>query len=286
LTKTREWIVAYQKEHPQAKTSWLIEAASLSRNAWYYLAKQTEEPVEMKAKIEAVLLESPYYGYRRVTKELHHQGEVVNHKRIYKIMGSYHLLQQRKSRKPKTTNSNHTYKVYANEVKYLGEVLPYQVWVADITYIPIGTTWAYLALIMDQAGKKIVGWHLDTSLHRSICIEAFNLALRENKAPQYHHSDRGRQYCSNEYIALLKQNHITPSMADVGMSVDNPYAESLNRSIKVEEVYLNAYESFAEAYESIKKYIEVYNSRRLHSSLGYVSPLTFEANYQLIVSKI
>jgi len=80
--------------------------------------------------------------------------------------------------------------------------------------------------------------------------------------------------------------HITPSMADVGMSVDNPYAESLNRSIKVEEVYLNAYESFAEAYESIKKYIEVYNSRRLHSSLGYVSPLTFEANYQLIVSKI
>lgn len=238
--------------------------------------------MEIKQKIEEVLVESPYYGYKRVTKELKGQGEVFNHKRIYKIMGEYHLLQVRKSKKvPRTTNSQHNLTVYANEIKYLGSVLPKWVWVSDITYVWVGTGYAYLALIMDQALKKIVGWAMDTTMHRSLCIEALRMALKNNGAPKYHHSDRGAQYCSHDYIKILKENNIIPSMADVGVSVDNPYAESLNRSIKVEEVYLHAYESFGEARASIEKYIEVYNTKRLHSSLGYVSPATYEANYQL-----
>jgi len=238
--------------------------------------------MEIKKKIENVLIESPYYGYKRVTAELRKAGESFNHKRIYKIMGEYHLLQVRKSRKvPRTTNSRHNLTVYTNEIKYLGAVLPKWVWVSDITYVWVGTGFAYLALIMDQAGKKIVGWAMGLSLHRNLCIEALNMALADNQAPKYHHSDRGVQYCSGDYIDILKANNITPSMADVGVSVDNPYAESLNRSIKVEEVYLHAYESFAEAKNSIEKYIWVYNARRLHSSLGYMSPAEYEANYQL-----
>ncbi len=245
------------------------------------------DTTEVKKKIETVLIESPYYGYKRVTKELKIRGENINHKRIYKIMGEYHLLQLRKSRRvPRTTNSNHKFMVYTNEIKYLGKVLPKWVWVSDITYVWVGTGWAYLALIMDQGGKKIVGWAMSTSLHRDLCIEALNVALKENDAPRYHHSDRGVQYASYDYIDILKSHSIIPSMADVGVSVDNPYAESLNRSIKVEEVYLNAYESFEEAKESIAKYISVYNTKRLHSSLGYVSPMTFEANYKLTVSKV
>lgn len=242
----------------------------------------------VKDQIEAVLIESPYYGYKRVTKELSHRGIVHNHKRIYKIMGEYHLLQVRKSRKvPHTTNSRHNLLVYANEVQYLGKVLPYHVWVSDVTYVWVGSAWAYLALVMDQGSRKIVGWCLSTSLHRSLCISALNQALEHNQAPVYHHSDRGVQYCSYDYIDILKQHQITPSMASVGMSVDNPYAESLNRSIKVEEVYRNAYESFREAEVSIGKYIEVYNTKRLHSSLGYVSPMTYEATYKLTeVSKV
>ena len=236
----------------------------------------------IKEKIEAVLIESPYYGYKRVTKELHAQGETYNHKKIYKIMGEYYLLQSRKAKRPPhTTNSRHKFLVYANEVQHLGTVLPGWVWVSDVTYVWIGTGWAYLALIMDQGSRKIVGWHMSLSLHRSLCIEALTLALATNDAPKYHHSDRGVQYCSYDYIDILKEHSITPSMASVGMSVDNPYAESLNRSIKVEEVYLHAYESFAEAKESIARYIEVYNTKRLHSSLGYISPVQFETNYQL-----
>lgn len=276
-------ITGYQDE-TKAPLVWLIEVSEISKNALYYKAKEKEEPLEMKDKIKEVLIESPYYGYKRVTKELQHRGEEVNHKRVYKIMGSYHLLQLRRSRKPKTTNSKHNYTVYANEVKYLGEVLPKQVWVSDITYIPVGNKWSYLALIMDQATKKIVGFDIDVSIDRSLCIRALNMVMKDNKAPEYHHSDRGSQYCSIDYMKIIRENNIKPLMADVGMSVDNPYAESLNRSIKVEEVYLNNYESFEEAKESIVKYIKVYNARKPHSSIGYVSPITYEANYQLSLS--
>ena len=155
-----------------------------------------------------------------------------------------------------------------------------KVWVADVTYVWIRDRWCYLALIMDQGSRKIVGWAMSVSLHKELCIEALNLALKNNQAPEYHHSDRGVQYCSHEYIGILKANNSIPSMADVGVSVDTPYAESLNRSVKVEEVYLHPYESFEEAVESIAKYINVYNNTRLHSSLGYISPVQFEKNYE------
>jgi len=284
----RQDIHSFITKHPTTPVAWLLEASGLSKNGWYHTLRAKPDTTVIKDQIEAVLIESPYYGYKRVTKELSDQGIIYNHKRIYKIMGEYHLLQVRKSRKVShTTNSRHNLLVYANEVQCLGEVLPYHVWVSDVTYVWIGSAWAYLALVMDQGSRKIVGWCLSTSLHRSLCITALNQALEHNPTPLYHHSDRGVQYCSYDYIAILKEHQITPSMASVGMSVDNPYAESLNRSIKVEEVYRNAYESFAEAKESIGKYIEVYNTKRLHSSLGYMSPLTYEATYKLTaVSKV
>ena len=286
-SKRREQIASYKGEHQETPISWLLEASGLSKNGCYHEHKGKTEPVEAKQKIEAVLIETPYYGYKRVTKQLKKDGEIINHKRVYKIMGEYHLLQVRKSKKvPKTTSSRHNLMVYTNEVKYLDPVLPGWVWVSDVTYIWIGDRWAYLALVMDQGSKRIVGWAMDTSMHRSLCIAAVAMSLKNHTAPQYHHSDRGVQYCSYDYIKILKENNITPSMSDVGMSVDNPYAESLNRSIKVEEVYLHAYESLKEAKESIQKYIEMYNTKRLHSSLGYMCPAEYEANYQLAFSKV
>jgi len=281
-TKSRHDITSYLKDHQEVTLEWLLEAAGLSKNAWYHKPKAKVEPLVDKQRIEAVLIESPYYGYKRVTKQLQRNGISINHKRVYKIMGEYHLLQVRKSKAvPRTTNSKHNLLVYANEVQYLGLVVPGWVWVSDVTYVWIGNKWAYLALIMDQGSRRIVGWKLDYSLSRNLCIAALTMALKDQPTPRFHHSDRGVQYCSYDYIDILKQHHITPSMAAVGMSVDNPYAESLNRSIKVEEVYLNAYESMAEAQSSIQKYIEVYNNKRLHSSLGYLPPAEYGANYQL-----
>lgn len=282
VAKKRDNVTSYLKDHPKVALEWLLQASGLSKNAWYYTHQVKFEPLEAKQQIESILIESPYYGYKRVAKELKRIGSSINHKRVYKIMGEYHLLQVRKAKTvPRTTNSKHNLLVYANEVKYLEPVVPGWVWVSDVTYVWIGDKWAYLALIMDQGSRRIVGWKLDRSLHRSLCIAALNMALKNHPAPCFHHSDRGVQYCSHDYIEILKEHHITPSMAEVGLSVDNPYAESLNRSIKVEEVYLNAYESLSEAESSIQKYIEVYNNKRLHSSLGYVPPAEYEANYQL-----
>jgi len=281
-TKKRELTESYLKKYDSTPLSWLLEALNLSRNGWYHKQAVKPDNSGWKQKIEAVLIESPYYGYKRMARQLKNSGEKINHKKVYRIMGEYCLLQPRRSQKtPKTTNSQHHLTVYTNEIKYLDPVLPREVWVADITYVRIGTTFAYLALIMDQGSRKIVGWAMSRSLHRELCVEALNMALADNQPPRYHHSDRGVQYCSHDYIEILKSNNITPSMADAGVSVDNPYAESLNRSIKVEEVYLNAYESFEEAKMSIQKYILGYNTKRLHSSLGYMCPVDYIELYQL-----
>lgn len=201
-------------------------------------------------------------------------------------MGENHLIQMRKKRAiPKTTNSNHHYLVYANEIKYLDNLLPSTVWVADITYVPVGYRWCYVAIVLDQCTRKVVGWSIATHMRTSLCLEALTMALDNHPAPTFHHSDRGSQYCSHEYQRRLKQHNIRPSMADVGVSVDNPFAESFNRSFKVEEVYLNVYENISEARASIAAYVACYNTTRLHSSLGYVPPVEFEANYQREVSK-
>jgi len=268
----------------------LLEAISLSNNGWHY--GQTQQARERKVsremekeavakEIKQVQEDMPYYGYRRVTEALKRKNKKYNSKRILKVMGEYLLVQprKRKNNTPKTTNSRHNYVIYTNEIKSLGTVYPSDVWVSDITYVYIGKRWAYLAVVMDQATRRVVGYSFSRTMTKQIVIDAIEMALENHKAPKYHHSDRGSQYCAYEYIQILKDNGVIPSMAAVGKSVDNPHAESFNRSLKVEEVYLNAYEDFEEAKMSIENYIMVYNSRRLHSSLGYRSPIEFEASY-------
>ncbi len=281
MAKKKEMVKEYQ-EKKATKLTWLMSAMGLSNNAWYHVAKDnTEKDQSVLEKVREVLSgEFHYYGYRKVTEELKRQGEAWNHKRILRIMGEYLLIQPRKKKRdPKTTNSNHQYTVYTNEIKYLSPVLlPSTVWVADITYVWVGDNWAYVAIVLDQGSRKVVGWSISRSLERGLCIDALNMALEDNKAPTYHHSDRGVQYCSHDYQKILKDHNITPSMADVGISVDNPHAESFNKSLKVEEVYYQAYETMIEARESILEYIECYNTRRLHSSIGYVPPLEYEMN--------
>ena len=154
------------------------------------------------------------------------------------------------------------------------------VWVSDITYIPILGKWAYLSLIMDQAGKKIVGWNLQFTMTKELVIGALNQALINNPKPNFHHSDKGSQYCSYEHTDILKKNDILISMADTGVSVDNPFAEALNRSVKVEEVYLNSYESLEHARQSIGAYINDYNTKRLHTSIGYMPPCEYMENFK------
>lgn len=169
------------KKEPEIAVSTLLDACELSNNGWYHKAIVKEEPLLVKAKIESVFTESPYYGYRRVTKELQaqYEDEPINHKYVRKIMGRYCLLQvRRKKFAPKTTDSRHKFVIYTNEIKDLGPVLvPSLVWVSDVTYIWIGKKWAYLALVMDQGTRKIVGWCMGMSLHKELCIDALTMYL-------------------------------------------------------------------------------------------------------------
>lgn len=241
--------------------------------------EKREEDKIWKDRIETVLWSYPYYGNVRVTEELKRNGYAVNKKRIARIMQESGLAQKRRKCWTKTTDSRHLLPVYPNLVKEIIANHPEHIWVADITYVRLAKGFCYVAIILDVFTKKVVGWSVELHMETSLVIDALNLALCGG-APAYHHSDRGGQYCSYEYTNLLKENGVKISMADTGVSVDNPYAESFNRTLKVEEVYLADYDMITDAKESLKQFIEtVYNKKRLHSSLGYKPPEEFEEEW-------
>jgi putative transposase len=243
------------------------------------IGDKEEEDAVWQERIEQVLAVYPYYGSVRVTKELKRNGYAVNKKRIARIMKASGLAQKRRKCFTKTTDSRHLLPVYPNLVKDIVADHPKHIWVADITYVRLVKGFCYVAMLMDVFTKKIVGWSVELHMEASLAVGALILAL-EGGAPEYHHSDLGGQYCSYDYTDLLKENGVKISMADTGVSVDNPYAESWNRTFKVEEVYLSDYETITDARESMKHFIEtVYNKKRLHSSIGYKPPEEFEKEW-------
>lgn len=282
-----EFIDNWRKGHEAAKSSWLAEAIGLSRKllgkgvAGVSVDELSEDDIALKDKITAILFDFPYYGHRRVVAQLKRGGHCVNKKKVQRVMRVTGLVQKVRKWKPRTTDSRHKLTIYSNCVKDLVLVRPKQVFVGDITYVRLAKGFCYVAIVLDIFTKKVVGWAIAEHMEASLCVEALELAL-EGGAPEYFHSDRGGQYCSDAHTALLKENNVAISMADTGVSVDNPFAESFNRTLKVEEVYLAEYMTIDDAEESIKQFIEdVYNKKRLHSSIGYVPPEEFEREWLL-----
>ena len=230
-----------------------------------------------KAKILEILTEFPYYGYRKVTKALCRSGSVINKKKVARIMRVTGLKQKRRRRAVKTTDSRHLLPIYPNLVKDIVPGFPHHVWVADITYVRLTHGFCYVAIVLDVFTRRVVGSAVMETMETALVLEALTMSF-EYGTPLYHHSDRGGQYCSIEYTGMLKVRGVMISMADTGVSVDNAYAESFNKTLKVEEVYLSDYETIDDARTSISRFIErVYNEKRLHASLGYVPPAEFEA---------
>jgi len=240
------------------------------------LTPDKNEPV--LAEIRLIATEFSRYGYRRVTKELHRRDVIVNHKKVYRLMKKHYLLVKRKRYTPRTTQSNHNLQRYDNLIKGQIMTTPNQAWVSDITYVHLNDEFVYLALIMDLYSRKIVGWDLSRDVDTDLTLTALNNAVRirglENIKGCIHHSDHGVQYLSDAYMDKLNELEMLPSMGEVGNSYDNAHAESLNKTIKNEEVWINEYETFEEVYENIAKFIKIYNDKRLHSSIGYL-PLLF-----------
>jgi len=220
--------------------------------------------------------EFPFYGYRRVTKQMQRQGLTVNKKRVSRVMKTYNLIPKKKRKKAFTTNSRHPFPKYPSLIRNIVPSFPDHIWATDITYIRLPKGFCYLAAIIDMFTRNIRGWSIMNTLAEELVLEALNRALKKG-TPMFHHSDRGVQYCATEYVRKLKKKNIQISMSDKGEPTQNPYAESFFRTLKVEEVYLFEYRTIEEAKASITKFITVvYAKKRLHSSLGYQTPKEFE----------
>ena len=272
-------------EQPTLRVAHLCDVFGVNR-AWYYgrlsEPELTEAEIALRDAIERIVLAFPGYGYRRVTAELHRQGHRVNHKRVLRVMREEALLCQLKRHFVATTDSRHAHATYPNLLAETTLTAPNQAFVADITYIRLVRQFVYLAAILDAYSRYCVGWHLSTSIDTQLTLQALEMALaRRPVAPGWiHHSDRGVQYAATPYIERLTQAEARISMSAKGNPYDNAKAESFFKTLKVEEVYLNDYRTIHDAEANIGSFIEdVYNTKRLHSSLDYQPPAEFELAY-------
>jgi len=255
---------------------------SLPRSKFYYKPKKDKlGDIFILEKIKDIATSFPSYGYRRITAALRREGMLINHKRVYRIMRANGICCSIRRHFKTTTNSNHSLAKYANLVKNLIPSRLNQVWHADITYIRFEVSFAYLAAIIDGFSRKVVGYAIGKTLSSGLTIAALKDAIKtRNTANLIHHSDQGFHYCSGQYVKILKDNGISISMSDKANPYDNAKMESFFRTLKVEEVYMGDYETFDDVIFLIPYFIEeVYNRKRLHSSLGYMPPEEFEYKF-------
>jgi putative transposase len=257
------------------------QLVDLPRSSYYYVSHKPDES-QLEQDLKTVAGQFPRYGSRRLFRQLRRApyGYSLGRYRMRRLMREHNLLQKVKRKQYKTTNSDHPYPRYANLVQDLEITHPDQVWVCDITYIRLFQEFVFLAVVMDVFTRSIRGWNLSCSLDRSLTLEALLQSL-EDHVPEIHHSDQGVQYAALEYVNALQARQVQISMAAQGEPRENGYAERLMRTIKEEEVELSDYQNFADAYRQIGQFLEdVYNTKRIHSSLGYLTPLEFEAAWQ------
>ena len=261
----------------------MCQLAQVSRASFYRsLPERTadNDEMELRAAIQQIFVEHKRrYGYRRVTQELRRRGRWANRKRVQRLMQGDNLLAVQPRAFRVTTDSNHELKVYLNLAARLKLTAINQLWVADITYIRLQQEFVYLAVVLDAFSRKVVGWALDRSLGTQLPKAALEMALAARRPVPglVHHSDRGSQYASTDYVHLLRRNGIVPSMSRPATPYDNASCESFIRTLKREEIYANRYADLEHLRTNIDAFIEQYYNRcRLHSSLGYRPPEEFE----------
>ena len=265
----------------------MCQLVGVSR-AGFYRSLQEQEPVqegmEVRSAMQQIAVEHRRrYGYRRITAELRRRGMLVNHKRVARMMREDNLLAVQPRAFVVTTDSDHALEVYLNLAKRMKLTGINQLWVADITYIRLQREFIYLAVILDAYSRKVVGWELDRTLAARLPIAALEKAITERQPPPglVHHSDRGVQYASGDYVRILSRQQMIPSMSRPANPYDNASCESFMKTLKREEIYAQDYRDLEHLRSNLEAFIEqYYNRQRLHSALGYRSPEEFEREAQ------
>ena len=275
----RTVITELSKQHPVKPICRLLE---IPRSTYYLQQQEKAGDQDLLTAIDEIIMQRPYYGYRRITQQLKRNGYLVGETRTRRLLGRLeHSCKVGKVR-ISTTNSKHDLPRYPNRIKYLEITRPNQVWVADITYIRLGRQFIYLAIILDAYSRGIRGWHLSRNLDKSLTMTALKMALANHPAPEIHHSDQGGQYATPAYIRLFPGS-TQISMSAPGRPMENGIVERFMRTFKEEHIDYTEHTDFADAINQIANWLEnEYMTKRIHSALDYLTPAEFEGQIAIM----
>ena len=260
-----------ERSHPDLTIGAQCKLLSISRSSFYYEPKgETELNLGLMRKIDRQFLETPFYGVRQMTWHLRNEGDLVNQKRIRRLMRLMGLMPI--YQKPNTSKAAKGHKIYPYLLRALRVDRPNQVWAADITYLPMRRGFLYLVAIMDWHTRKVLAWRISNTLEADFCVEALNEAIHRFGPPEIMNTDQGSQFTSFAWTDRVKRVGTRISMDGKGRFLDNIFVERLWRSLKYECVYLHAWDTGSEAKAGVRKWMEFYNQQRPHSALGGKTP--------------
>ena len=265
----RKALIAHN--HPGLSLSRRCRLLSISRSSFYYALKgESPANLVLMRRIDELFLQYPFYGSRQMARQLRRDGVRVGRhrvRRLMRLMGLEAIYQA-----PRTSAPHPAHRIYPYLLKRLAIERPNQVWCADITYIPVQRGFLYLVAVMDWATRRVLAWRLSNTMDAAFCVEALKDALARYGRPEIFNTDQGSQFTSLDFTGVLKDVGVAISMDGRGRYMDNIFIERLWRSMKYEEIYLNAYDTVADARAGIGRWVRFYNDERPHQALGYATP--------------